>query len=114
MKFYPQKSNSKKLKEVNNMGHQSNVKMLRGQVRIAVKELMGEVLNAELAQEINKDITLKVETRLDRIQEHLTSTLAQIDERSKEVAAYVVRNTVPAEGFKPTETTEIPTEPTGQ
>ncbi len=96
------------------MGHQASVKVLRGQVRIAVKELMGEVLSHELVQEVGRDITTTVETRLDRIQEHMTTTLASIDERSKEVAAYVVRNTQPADEFKPSETAEIPTPDSGQ
>ena len=96
------------------MGHQANVKLLRGQVRIAVKELLPEVLKAESMIEMRRDLGNELETRLDAIQAHITSSLTVIDDRSKEVAAYVVRNSPVATPVQPTETPEIPTESTGQ
>lgn len=68
----------------------SNIKMLRGQVRQIVKELLPEVFKEELTKAIQKEI----EERLNRVDSHVKAAVAEMNERSKETQNYVVRNLV--------------------
>lgn len=68
------------------MGNQ--IKMLRGQVRQAVKEMFPEVLNQELVQNAFKKLNDEIKRRLDII-----------DERQKDIQAYMVRHSA---GLPPT------------
>lgn len=73
-----------------------NIKALRGQIRQIVKEMLPEILAQELVASANKESMTKVETRLNDITKYIKTTLDGIDSRSKEVQAYVVRNSAPA------------------
>lgn len=66
----------------------SSIKMLRGQVRQIVKELLPEVFKEELTKAIQKEI----EERLNRVDNHVKAAVAEMNERSKETQSYVVRN----------------------
>jgi len=74
------------------VGNQANIKALRGQVRQIVKELLPEVLHAEAVNRLNKDLTNKVDNRLEGITKLVKTTLDQLDQRSKDMQSYVVRN----------------------
>ncbi len=52
---------------------------------------MPEILKSELADQIRKEITQQFNDRFTALAKHLQATLDSIDERSKEVQAYVVR-----------------------
>ena len=68
---------------------------LRKQLRNVVLDLLPEVLNSELVTAANKDVTAKLESRLDAIQKHLMTTLSQIEQRQKDTQTYVMRNIAP-------------------
>lgn len=69
-----------------------SVKLLRGQVRQAVKEMLPQVLGTETIQSIHKDLTGAINSRLDNITKVMENALNKLDERSKDVQSYVVRN----------------------
>lgn len=69
------------------MGHQANVKLLRGQVRQAVKELFPELVKSELYQDASK----LIKERLDIVHEMVRSELNRIDERQKDIQGLVMR-----------------------
>lgn len=69
-----------------------NVKELRKQLRIIVQEILPEVLTNELVATLSKQVTAKLEQRLDGISAHLIQAIKTIDDRSKDVQAYIIRN----------------------
>lgn len=69
-----------------------NTKDLRKQLRAVVREILPEILTAELVTASHREYTAKLEERLDAISKHLTDTLTAIDQRSKDMQSYVVRN----------------------
>lgn len=86
------------------------VKQVRGQVRIAVKEELPDLLKGAAMVAINKDLTKLINARLDALTEHVDKALKAIDERSKEVQSYLVRNTAPQAPTPSTETPAVSTE----
>lgn len=83
-------------------------KALRGEVRQEVKQLLSQ----ELLQSILQQVATVVNTRLDAIDKHIRAQLTEINERSEETQAYVVRNLVHAQAAtapsKVDETAETP------
>lgn len=71
------------------------VKQVRGQIRQIIKELMPEILKGETLVAANKDLTKLINARLDALTAHVQESLKVMDERSKEISSYMVRNTVP-------------------
>jgi len=69
------------------MGNNSTVKQMRSQIRQVVKDILPEVLNAELMAALEKRMLSKV----DGIAANVKETLHKIDERSKDVQSYMVR-----------------------
>jgi hypothetical protein len=65
----------------------SELKQMRGQVRIVVKELLPEILKEVLAGELKKSI----DARLDAVDKHLKTTLEDIEKRHKDIMAYLLR-----------------------
>lgn len=65
-----------------------SVKMLRGQIRQIVKELLPEVFKEELTKAIQKEI----EERLSRVDKHVKAALQEMNDRTKDTQSYVVRN----------------------
>ena len=64
-----------------------DVKLIRGQVRQIIKEVLPEVLTQELTQAILKDVM----ARLELSEKLIKSTLEEMNNRSKDVMSYVVR-----------------------
>lgn len=64
-------------------------KLVRGQCRQVVKEMLTEEFKAALLSEVNK----LVDNRLDAITAHLKASLEAIDARSKDVQGYLIRQT---------------------
>ncbi len=69
----------------------SDAKVIRGQVRQVVKEILGDVLKAELTEAIRKEIGIEAARRLDAISKQLHAKLEEIDQRSKDVSSFLVR-----------------------
>ncbi len=69
----------------------SEAKVIRGQVRQIVKEEMPAILQTELAERIRKELTAQFNTRFTALATHMQKTMDAIEERSKEVQAYVIR-----------------------
>lgn len=69
-----------------------DIKALRGQVRMIVKEMLPEILNAELVRVIEQRLAQGLNTELTKIASTVKTTLDQVDQRSKDTQNYVVRN----------------------
>lgn len=69
----------------------SDAKVIRGQVRQVVKEVMPEILRAEITEQVRKELTAKFDRRFTELAKHLQATMDAIEQRSKDVQAYVVR-----------------------
>lgn len=65
------------------MGKNAELKQIRGQLRQLVKELLPEVLTEQLVEAIQK-----------KLSGQLYEGLNKIDDRQKDLQAYLVRNTV--------------------
>ena len=65
-------------------------KEVRNQIRNIIKE--EDFLTAEILALIESRVSKKVEERLNRIDAHLRSQLETIDQRSKDMQSYIVRN----------------------
>lgn len=66
----------------------SKVKELRGQVRIAVKELLPEVLIQEQYKELEKQVL----ARVDEIEKYTKKILHEMNERHKATMGMLVRS----------------------
>lgn len=76
------------------MGHQAKVKVLRGQVRIAVKEILPEIIVAELQLEVEANLTAK----LNDIKAQMNKTLSEMEERQKDNLSFLIRKaTLPSQ-----------------
>lgn len=63
------------------MSNSKELKLLRGQIRQIVKEILPEVLSASLVEDVEK-----------RLFGHLKEGLEKIDSRQKDLQAYMIRN----------------------
>lgn len=69
-----------------------NAKLIRGQLRQIVQELLGEVLVATLREEIVKEVKeTYFEPRLRKIESNVQETLQLVNQRSKDSLGYLVR-----------------------
>lgn len=84
-----------------------NFKTIRKQLRAVVSEALPELLKKQFYEEIHKDVAAQVQARLETIAKQVSDSLAQIDARSKDVQAYVLRNSAPVVAPETTETPEI-------
>jgi len=80
----------------------NQAKVLRSQLRQIVKEILPDLLSAELKSEIHKTLAVEVQKRLDNVTKNVKETLDTIDQRSKDIQGYLVRQTT------------VPTNPTEQ
>lgn len=81
----------------------SNPKELRKQLRNVVQDLLPELVASELGESIRKELSRQIQARLDIMVKEIQGTLQQIDQRSKDVQGYLVRQTlnpVPAQPLK--------------
>ncbi len=70
----------------------SAAKTLRKQLRNICQELLPEALNSEFNTSLRKEVMAHVDKRLDAIAAHIKQTLESIDQRSKDISAYNIRN----------------------
>lgn len=76
------------------MGHQANVKVLRGQLRQIVQELLPSLVTAEVKAKMHEELRIEVNKRLDNVTKSVKDTLDTIDQRSKDIQGYLVRQTL--------------------
>lgn len=69
----------------------SDIKTLRKQLRNVVQEILPEILTAELVATIRKDQIVQIDARLNALAKQIQQTLDTIDQRSKDVQAYNIR-----------------------
>jgi len=74
----------------------SNAKVLRGQMRQIVKELLPELIDSEFQKEQYKKLADEIMARLAIIEKHVASTLAEVNKRSKETTSYMMSQTIAA------------------
>jgi hypothetical protein len=68
-----------------------DAKLIRGQVRQIVKEILPAVLKDELLQAISKQLVANLTSKLTKIEENVKETLQAVDQRSKDSLSYLVR-----------------------
>ena len=71
----------------------SDAKDLRKQLKNVVQAMLPDLINSELGESIRKDLSRQIQARLDVMMEEVRNTLKQIDERSKDIQGYLVRQT---------------------
>jgi hypothetical protein len=64
-----------------------DTKLLRGQVRQAVKEMM----DSEFSDQLKRELSKQINDRLDAIVKNIQDTLKGMDDRSKDIQDYIVR-----------------------
>jgi hypothetical protein len=78
-------------------------KALRGQVRIAVKEMMKEILTEELVKNIHSMLQKHMDSRLQLVADQVKTTMDTVDQRSKDGLSYLIRQSAPPAPVVPTE-----------
>lgn len=83
------------------MGNESNVKQIRGQVRQIVKEVFPDLAKNELyadLQRVNKERLDQIAKSFDElvksVNERIEATLKEVNDRSKDVQDFVLRQSV--------------------
>lgn len=83
------------------MGHERNVKLIRKQLKNVVQTLLPSLVTEEMKSEMHAQLAKEVQQRLDNVTENVKSTLQMVDERSKDIQSYLIRQTTqPAEVAK--------------
>jgi len=72
----------------------SNVKELRKQIRNVVQDLVPALLQAEVGEALRKDLSRQIQARLDVMMEEIRNTLRAIEDQSKDIQSYVVRQSL--------------------
>lgn len=73
---------------------ESQIKTLRKQLRNTVQDILPDLVKSELGESIRKELSKQIHTRLDVVVKEIQTTLATIDQRSKDVQSYLVRATL--------------------
>ena len=76
----------------------SSVKILRGQVRQIVKELLPEVFSSEILSELRKE----QKSELDKLAAHVKEQMKLIEDRTKDVQSFLIRESVKNTSVRPT------------
>ncbi len=70
-----------------------DVKLIRGQLRQVVKEILPEMLKEVLGDALFKAHAEDINTKLKKIEENVRETLTLVDKRSKDSLSYLIRQT---------------------
>lgn len=68
-----------------------DAKMIRGQVRQVVQEVLGEELKKAYSLEIQKQLSEQLDARIKGINDYCTEKLAGMDKRAKDVQGFLMR-----------------------
>lgn len=82
------------------------VKVLRGQIRQIIQELLPSVIEREAFLDMHKTLSTTIDRRLDNLTDMVKAKLEQVDQRSKDMQAHVLKNV----GVPSALGTEAPTE----
>lgn len=69
----------------------NQAKVIRGQLRQIVQDILPDLLNNEVKNALYQDLSKQLNARVELIAKNIQETLSKIDERSKDVQGYVVR-----------------------
>lgn len=69
----------------------SDAKLVREQIKNVLDEKLPEILQEEVIKAISKKVDEHLVARLKQIEGHIGETLKRIDERSKDVQSFIVR-----------------------
>jgi hypothetical protein len=72
-----------------------NVKLIRKQLRNVVQEIIGEVVSKELVANVETRLLERQDIRMNALADTIKTVVEQVDNRSKEVSAYLVRASTP-------------------
>lgn len=72
----------------------SNAKELRKSLRNVVQELLPDLIKSELGNSLRKELSEQMKVHLDLAVGQIQGVLKQIDQRSKDVQGYLVRQTL--------------------
>jgi hypothetical protein len=68
-------------------------KLIRKQLRNVVQGILPEMLHNELVKAVQDEATNMINKRVEALSQNLTKALENIDQRSKDVQSYLIRNT---------------------
>ena len=91
------------------MGNQRNVKQIRGQLRQIVKEIMPDLLAGKALSDLHENANKQIGAKLELVDKYVKTTMEGIDERAKDIQAYLVRQTTTVPGSAPEGATLEPT-----
>jgi hypothetical protein len=80
-----------------------DVKLIRGQIRQIVKELLPELLTQELTTAIYKQLAGELGAKLEVVSNDIKRQLNAMDERSKDVQSFIMREMLSNIQTKPVE-----------
>jgi archaellum biogenesis ATPase FlaH len=69
-----------------------DLKDLRKQLRNVTKEILPEVLQAELVNNIKENLDKYIKLELEQLKQDVISTMARIEERSKDVQTFILNH----------------------
>ena len=69
----------------------NNIKLIRGQIRQIVKEILPDVLSSEYSNALYKKLSAEIQGKLTQIEANVTETLKRIDERAKDLQMFMMR-----------------------
>lgn len=72
----------------------NQAKLIRGQIRQIIKEVLPEMMGAEVKAAIYKDISQKLQLQLTNVEQQIKDTLAKLDDRQKDIQNYIVRQSM--------------------
>lgn len=72
----------------------NNAKDIRKQIKNVIQSELPELLNKELSTAAYKQLSAEIQTKLSMIELEVRNTLKQIDERSKDIQDYIIRQSV--------------------
>lgn len=85
---------------------EKNTKLIRKQIKNVVQSLLPEVFNAETTKAMEKVLITRMDSRLAELTGKIQTALQTMDERSKDIQQYVIRNTGVPSAPVPSDTTE--------
>lgn len=86
-----------------------NIKVIRGQLRQIAKELLGEIIVAEMRDSVIKEVKeTYFDPRLKKIEDNIRETLQLVDQRSKDSLGYLVRQATEPALAQPSAPKETP------
>jgi len=71
-----------------------NPKELRKQLRNVVQDLLPDLIKSEFGESVRKELHAQSHARLDELMKNVQAMLKQMDDRSKDIQGYLVRQSL--------------------